>query len=79
MIAPHIEDDEDAVNLPQLVEIVAGNTPQIAPDPDETETTIVLPTIGVENIEATDESSVTEFNEDSTTTTKRPFLFPISG
>ena len=81
MIAPHNEDDEDAiVNLPQLVEIVAGNTPQFsAPEPDEIETTISLPTTEVENTETTDESSVTELVEDLTTTTERPFLLPISG
>ena len=83
MIAPHHEDDEDAVvNLPLLVEIVAGNTPQIGPKPDETETTIILPTIGLGNTETTEKSTTKNTIEPSTmstSTTKRPFLLPISG
>ena len=87
MIAPHIEDDEDAVvNLPQLVEIVAGNTPQIAQEQDDTEITIVLPTTGTEildnNLETTETPTTrttVESSAASTSTTKKSFLLPISG
>ena len=87
MIAPHIEDDEDAVvNLPQLVEIVAGNTPQILQEQDDIETTIVLPTTGTEildnNLETTETPTTKTTVESSTaltSTTKKSFLLPISG
>ena len=83
MIAPHIEDDEDAVvNLPQLVQVVAGNTPQIDLELDETEATIILPTIGIESSGATEKSTTKTTIEPSTmsiSTTKKPFLLPISG
>lgn len=87
MIAPHIEDDEDAVvNLPQLVEIVAGNTPQIAQELDDIEITISLPTTGTEildnNLETTETPTTrttVESSAASTSTTKKSFLLPISG
>ena len=87
MIAPHIEDDEDAVvNLPQLVEIVAGNTPQIAQELDDIEITISLPTTGTEildnNLETTETpttKTTVESSTASTSTTKKSFLLPISG
>ena len=82
MIAPHHEDDEDAVvDLPLLVEIVAGNTPQVMADPEETENTTMLSTTSLASIATTDSLPVTPIIEPPTTstTTKKPFLLPISG
>ena len=82
MIAPHIEDDEDSVvDLPLLVEIVAGNTPEIKDELEEIENTTSISTTSIDNIETTDAAPVTPFIEPSTTstTTKRSFILPISG
>ena len=82
MIAPHIEDDEDAViDLPLLVQSVAGNTPENIDQLDETENATITSTTSVKIILETSASSLIPLTEppNTSTTTKRSFLLPITG
>ena len=82
MIAPHHEDDEDAVvDLPLLVETVASNTPQVVDNPKETENITMTSTTSLASIATTDTMPVAPIIEPPTTssTTQRPFILPISG
>ena len=75
MIAPHHEDDEDSVvNLPLLVELVAGQTPEIIEGVTEINNTTAKTTSEFELSSSTTETSTTIEPTTMDTTTKKPFL-----
>ena len=82
MIAPHHEDDDSAVDLPLLIQAVAGNTPVKIDESDEMENTTSTSTISLANVTTTTVSTSTTVETSTTSTstsTKGSFLVPISG